>query len=233
MDHPVPLEPREKLYGKFRGFVDSTDDQEKRGRITAFVPEVLGDQPTGWAEPCVPYGGDGSGFFSVPRPRSRVWIEFEAGDVSRPIWTGCYWGVGEAPIPPPSGPLGDQNRKIWRSDVGLTVVLDDTNERITLTDADGNNKVEISITSGTVTIKGKAKIIHDSKVVKVGSDSAGHPAAFGDNLLAYLNQLVLTFNTHSHPGELAIGVLPVTPTPPVKPMQPPKPSLLSRKVFVE
>ena len=25
-----------------------------------------------------------------------VWIEFEGGDVSRPIWTGCYWHLEEA-----------------------------------------------------------------------------------------------------------------------------------------
>ena len=62
---------------------------------------------------------------------------------------------------------------------------------------------------------------------------ARHPAAFGDDLLVYLNQLVTIFNAHVHPGELAIGVLPVTPAPPVAPMPPAQPSLISTKVFVE
>ena len=26
-----------------------------------------------------------------------VWIEFEGGDVSYPIWVGCYWHDGEQP----------------------------------------------------------------------------------------------------------------------------------------
>jgi hypothetical protein len=28
---------------------------------------------------------------------SGVWIEFEAGDVSKPIWTGCFWFAGQVP----------------------------------------------------------------------------------------------------------------------------------------
>ncbi len=55
----------------------------------------------------------------------------------------------------------------------------------------------------------------------------------GDQLLTYLAQLVTLFNTHVHPGELALGILPVTPAPPVAPMPPPSPSLLSLKVLLE
>ena len=55
----------------------------------------------------------------------------------------------------------------------------------------------------------------------------------GDQLFAYLTQLVTIFNTHVHPGELALGILPVTPAPPVAPMPPPSPSLLSIKVLLE
>ncbi len=57
------------------------------------MPAILGEVPTGWAKPCVPYAGPTSGFFSVPPIGAGVWIEFEAGDVSQPIWTGCYWGA--------------------------------------------------------------------------------------------------------------------------------------------
>jgi uncharacterized protein involved in type VI secretion and phage assembly len=224
---------REKVYGKHSGTVLNSSDPERLGRLTALVPEVLREVPTGWANPCVPYAGIGSGFFSLPPPGAGVWIEFEGGDVSRPIWSGCYWGVGEAPMPPPAGAPGEQTTKIWRSDLGLSAVLDDASQTMTLSDATGENKVEISVTTGTVTIKGMARIVHDGKVVQVGSGGARHPAAFGDDLLIYLNQLVQIFNTHVHPGELAIGLLPVTPAPPVGPMPPAKPSLISTKVFVE
>jgi hypothetical protein len=55
----------------------------------------------------------------------------------------------------------------------------------------------------------------------------------GDQLFTYLAQLVALFNSHVHPGELALGILPVTPAPPVAPMPPPKPDLLSIKVKLE
>ncbi len=33
----------------------------------------------------------------LPDVGSGVWIEFEGGDVSFPIWTGCYWNSGDVP----------------------------------------------------------------------------------------------------------------------------------------
>ncbi|HMK92765.1 MAG TPA: hypothetical protein VK576_07180, partial [Thermoleophilia bacterium] len=63
--------------------------------------------------------------------------------------------------------------------------------------------------------------------------AAMHPAVYGDQLLAYLNQLVTIFNTHIHPGELAAGILPVTPAPPVAPAPPATPALISTKNLVE
>ncbi len=33
-----------------------------------------------------------TGVFSVPPVGAGVWIEFEQGDLSYPIWTGCFYG---------------------------------------------------------------------------------------------------------------------------------------------
>jgi uncharacterized protein involved in type VI secretion and phage assembly len=30
--------------------------------------------------------------FALPMIGSGVWVEFEQGDPSQPIWTGCFWG---------------------------------------------------------------------------------------------------------------------------------------------
>lgn len=233
LDRPDQTDTREKVYGKYRGIVFNSTDPLGLGRLQATVPGVLGEIPTGWATPCVPYAGKSAGFFSVPLPGTGVWIEFEGGDVSRPIWTGCYWAVGEVPAPPPAGVAGQQTTKIWRSDLGLCAVLDDATQIMTLSDATGQNKVEVSVATGTVTVKGVARIVLDGKVVQIGSERARHPAVFGDDLLQYLGQLVMLFNTHVHPGELAGGFLPVTPAPPMAQFPPPSPSLISKKVFAE
>jgi tRNA-dihydrouridine synthase len=51
-----------------------------------------------------------------------------------------------------------------------------------------------------------------------------------DDLLTFLNQMINIYTTHTHPGELALGVFPVTPMTPVPPMPPATPALLSVKV---
>ena len=224
---------RKSIFGKFAGTVMNNMDPLSLGRLQAFVPEALGEVPTGWAKPCVPYAGPTSGFFSLPPVGAGVWIEFEAGDISRPIWAGCFWGTGELPMKPPGAP-SLPTTKIWRSELGLTTVLDDASQTITLSDAAGVNSIEISVLTGTVTVKGAARVVNSAGVlVQQGSASAAHPAVLGDQLLAYLAQIVTLFNTHVHPGELAAGFLPVTPAPPVAPMPPPSPSLLSIKVMLE
>ena len=86
---------RNRFYGKYRGIVTAVDQATLR--IKATVPAVLGTTPTGWCLPCVPYAGPGAGFFFVPDAGAAVWIEFEGGDVSYPIWSGCFWRAGELP----------------------------------------------------------------------------------------------------------------------------------------
>jgi uncharacterized protein involved in type VI secretion and phage assembly len=87
---------RGPLWGKYRGTV--TDVDASTMRIKAKVPGALpGGSTTGWCEPCVPYAGPNVGFVMLPDIGSGVWIEFERGDASRPIWVGCFWNAGEVP----------------------------------------------------------------------------------------------------------------------------------------
>jgi hypothetical protein len=164
------------VYGKYQGTVFNNVDPDSLGRLQAFVPRVLGEVPTGWAKPCVPYAGPTSGFFSVPPVGAGVWIEFEGGDVSMPIWAGCYWGSAELPMKPPSSPSQPTTR-IWRTETGLTVVMDDVAQTISLTDGVSLNAVEISVATGTVTVKGAVQVVSNAPLVKHGSQTAAHPHA--------------------------------------------------------
>lgn len=85
-----------KFFGKYRGKVTNTKDLNKRGRIEVSVPSVLGDKCL-WAEPCVPYAGKDIGMFAIPPKGANVWVEFEGGNIDRPIWTGCFWSQTEMP----------------------------------------------------------------------------------------------------------------------------------------
>jgi uncharacterized protein involved in type VI secretion and phage assembly len=86
---------RNQFLGKYRGVVTRVEGSTMR--LKARVPAVLGDQECGWAMPCVPYAGPKVGIAFLPEVGSGVWIEFEGGDVSFPIWVGCYWRSGEFP----------------------------------------------------------------------------------------------------------------------------------------
>jgi uncharacterized protein involved in type VI secretion and phage assembly len=81
-----------RYYGKYRGTVINNLDPEQIGRIQALVPDVFGTAPSPWAMPCVPFTGPQSGVFVLPSIGANVWIEFEQGDLDKPVWTGGFWG---------------------------------------------------------------------------------------------------------------------------------------------
>jgi hypothetical protein len=217
-----------RFFGKYRGLVTNNQDPSSLGRIRAKVPELLGDVETGWALPALPYSGDGVGVYTVPAVDAGVWIEFESGDVSRPIWSGCWWGSGQLPKDE-TGAATTPARKIIRTEEGLLLALDDGGKTITLSDANGNNLIKFEVQQGQIKMQATAKVVVEAPQIEL-VQSATHPLVFGDELLKYLNQLVSLLQTHVHPGELALGIFPVTPAPPVTPFPLATPALLSTRV---
>jgi uncharacterized protein involved in type VI secretion and phage assembly len=145
---------RNRFYGKYRGTV--TDVDQSTLRLKAKVPAVLGTQPTGWCEPCVPYAGKDVGVAFLPETGAGVWIEFEGGDVSYPIWVGCYWRQGEVP----SDATPTVKAIVTKS--GNKILLDDDGESITITDKNNNT---ITLDSSGITLdRGKKVVVSDSSV---------------------------------------------------------------------
>ncbi|WP_020588521.1 phage baseplate assembly protein V [Desulfobacter curvatus] len=96
----IVIRSQERYYGKYRGLVVDNQDPENRARLTLQVPAIMGsDAVTHWAEPCLPFGGlADQGLFMVPEIGAQVWVEFEAGNLNHPIWTGTTWQQsGDAP----------------------------------------------------------------------------------------------------------------------------------------
>jgi uncharacterized protein involved in type VI secretion and phage assembly len=218
---------RERHYGKYRGTVTDNQDPRRQGRLRALVPEILGDVPSGWALPCAPYAGSKSGLYAVPAVGAGVWLEFEAGDVSRPIWVGCWWGSDALPTDV-DGASVTPDVKTLRSDQGLMLTLHDDSQIIALSDANGSNILRLQVQQGMVTLKAATKVVVEAPQIELVADAA-HPGVFGDNLMTYLNQIVTAFNAHMHPGQMA-GPYAVTPMVPVAPLSPPTPDMLSMKV---
>jgi len=214
-------------YGKYRGTVTDNQDPRSQGRVRVKVPEVLADVDSGWALPCAPYAGDTTGAYAVPPVGAGVWVEFEAGDVSRPIWVGGWWGSDKVPTDE-SGTKATPDVKVTRSEQGLIIALHDDSQTIAVSDSNGSNLLKIEVQAGTVTIKASTKVVVDAPSIELVAN-ATHPGVFGDQLTTYLNQLVQSINLHMHPGQMA-GPFPVTPAPPTAPAMPPTPDLLSQTV---
>lgn len=109
-----------QFLGKYRGKVENNIDPMQMGRLQVSVPVVLGDGWLSWAMPCAPYAGSSVGFFAIPPMGANVWVEFEGGDTSYPIWSGCFWGTGEVPAMPAVAEM-----KVLKTDAA-TITLNDT-----------------------------------------------------------------------------------------------------------
>ncbi len=216
-----------RLYGKYRGVVTDNDDPRARGRVKARVDKVLGDTDMPWASPCTPYAGTGLGLHAIPPVGAGVWIEFEAGDPSLPIWSGGWWGENDMPADH-NGSAAKPPLKILRSEKGLMVALDDDANSLTLSDPNGVNLMTILVDDGKIVIQAGTKVIVEAAAIEL-TDGASHPLALGDDLVQYLSQLVTIFNTHLHVGQTVMGI-PVTPMTPASPFPPATPALLSTRV---
>jgi uncharacterized protein involved in type VI secretion and phage assembly len=154
---------RSRFYGKYRGTVEDVEDPDNLGRITAKVPEILHDQISPWALPAVPFAGPNHGLVLIPEKGDGVWIEFEAGDPSRPIWTGGWWASDELPEP------GGTEVRVLVTSKGHKLVLDDKNNEIHLLHAGG---AEMAMTDSDITLtigQSEAKLTSDQISLKIGT----------------------------------------------------------------
>lgn len=146
-----------KFYGKYRGIVTDNRDPKFLGRIRARVPSVLGEEEIGWALPCVPYAGKTVGMLFIPSKDSDVWIEFEDGDIRKPIFSGCFWGSSVVPKL-----NNDPDIKIIQTEHATMIINDKS----------GENKIEIKtlLKNQKIVIKPDSiELYHDGCSVRLTS----------------------------------------------------------------
>jgi uncharacterized protein involved in type VI secretion and phage assembly len=130
-------------YGKYRGIVRGND--EGRGRIRVEMPEFEGEIV---ALPSVPYAGDGVGLFLVPPENASVWVEFEAGNPEKPIWSGCFWEESDSLPADNESP----DLKVLKTDKG-TITIDDSGSGSLTIETLADVKVEMTSSGIVITSK--------------------------------------------------------------------------------
>jgi Type VI secretion system/phage-baseplate injector OB domain len=144
-----------KFFGKYRGTVANNIDPLQQARLQVTAPAVLGDGNLSWAMPSVPYAGSQVGFFVLPPVGANIWVEFEGGNPDYPIWSGCFWGVGEVPVVPA---------------IAETKVLKTESTTITLNDLPGAGGMTIEVNPPAVAVP--LKVEFDSAGIKITCNPA-------------------------------------------------------------
>ena len=164
------------------GTVTDIADPERRGRIRATAPALLGDglELPDWIEPTFPFAGPGCGLFLVPPVGAAVELEHVVGaaddDVpgTAPLLNPQYrWraGLWRSTADVPEDFLRDYPRRLGlRSPGGATVVLDDAGSRLILK-------------AGTL---------------RLCADNAAEPLVLGEVFLAFMGSFIDYFLGHFH-----------------------------------
>jgi hypothetical protein len=218
-----------KYYGKYTGRVVNNKikiNGVHRGDLKVEVGGILEETDKGnsshgmqvIAKPCF-----APGFFFIPQVDDMVWVEFVAGDIDFPVWTGVWYPKDAAPETAENNNPNELHG-VLRTPKGHVLDLDDDGEKIVIVDANDNrvtlddkgivindksdNKItmdgagiviedksgnQIVMASGGVTVK--------SNAIKLGSETATEPLVLG-------NQWLQLFNMHMHIGNLGAPTSP-------------------------
>ena len=148
-----------RFFGKYRGLVTDVNDPNNQGCIKAIVPEIYGKKESPWAFPSAIHAGPNYGLYILPKVKDGVWIEFEAGDKSRPIYSGFWWAHDE--LPKDAG----ENKRILVTPKGHKIILDDDGNEIFITHSDG---AQINITKEALKLKiGNSSIVLSNDSVNI------------------------------------------------------------------
>lgn len=156
-----------QYFGKYSGIVKDNRDGDKLGKVKVSVPALFPPDELMDARPALPYG-----WFFVPENETQVWVEFEGGDSTLPLWTGVQalngkWAT-EVDLDPPE-------KRGLKTKAGHLILFDDKSGEELIRIVEGVHKHEILLDKNGITITdgvNKQTLTFDSSGVKTAISGA-------------------------------------------------------------
>lgn len=129
-----------RFYGIYRGVVQDNKDPLGKFRVKLQVPQVLSDAITEWAWPIAPTSNTA---VATPAIGDGVFVAFEGGDPSYPLWSGLFNGtlvsaVGTGSVGP-AGPMGPSGEAVVSintvTGTSYTLVAEDAGKLVSLSNS--------------------------------------------------------------------------------------------------
>ncbi len=203
----------DKIYGKYMARVMENgppDEGDHRGELLLEIPGLLEETPDGSGQQAmqvIARPSFGPSEFFVPDAEARVWVEFIAGEIDHPVWSGA-WYPEEATPQTFDDQAPTEFQKVIRTTSGHVIQLDDTedDEKIVI-----HHKAQSVITidkEGNITIEhvGGAKLeLKDDTTVEISGETLNFT---GDNITV-TGEITLDGNVQVT-GDLVVGEGPST-----------------------
>lgn len=176
------MESLGRFYSIYRGMVMDNNDPNHMNSLQVAIPEIQGGIIV-WALPFGQHGGLKTGFkYLAPEIGDTVYIMFEYGNPSKPLWT--YHGFGLEQVPEE---LDDPNKMGIITPNGNMVILDETSGELNI------------FTEGSITIKSN-KVIQFQNGSNEGLIKINELTNKLNQTISELEALRSSFNTHTHSG---------------------------------
>lgn len=178
------LEILGRYYSTYRAFVVDNEDPKNLGRLKVRIPSLTKNSTVeAWIYPKGAYAGTGYGFHFIPSIGDLVYLEFEYGDLKRPLWIHGYHGRDEIPEE-----LNKPNQYWIKTPKGYLILMDEANEVLKLETPNGDTLIH---EGGTWIFNGGS----NEGMVKVTS------------LVTAINNIENKINTDVIPALLTLGII--------------------------
>ena len=196
------IESLGRFYSIYRAIVVQNDDPRCINRLKVSIPGIQGGL-TLWALPRNQHGNAGSGFkYLAPKIGDVVYVTFEFGDPTKPLWEYHSWSEGQTPFG-----LKDKDVIGFITPNGIQVIFDDSDGILDLY-LPGEANI---YSKGTIYVNGEGGVVVNSGENK-GVVNIVQLTEKLNQLVSEVEQLKTYISTHTHSGVQTGAGVTTTPT---------------------